>query len=103
MKASEIIGKRIRDRRVELGLSQEELAKKLGYSGKSMISLIESGKRELGITQISPLAKILECSVGDLVDDIIPDDDELLYLFSRLSPDQREAARNFLQAMLGDK
>lgn len=38
MKTSELIGKRIKDKRTELGMSQDELAAKLGYSGKSMIS-----------------------------------------------------------------
>lgn len=33
----------IRNRRIELNLSQEELAKKLGYSDRSAISKIEAG------------------------------------------------------------
>lgn len=40
----ETIGKRILQRRKELGLSQEELAKRVGYKGQSGIREIESGK-----------------------------------------------------------
>lgn len=63
MTFDQIIGLRIRDRRTELGLSQAELAKKLGYSGKSMVSLIETGKRSLNASQIRPLAKALRSSI----------------------------------------
>ena len=38
------IGKRIRQRRKELGFSQEELAKRSGYRGQPMIREIESGR-----------------------------------------------------------
>ena len=72
MSFDEIIGKRIRDKRTELGLSQEELAKRLGYSGKSMISLIEMGKRSLNASQIVPLAKALDCDIDELIDDSAP-------------------------------
>ena len=35
--------KRIRKRREELGMSQEELAKKMGYKSRSSINKIEMG------------------------------------------------------------
>ncbi len=46
------IGKLIKQRRERLGLTQEELAKKLGYKGKSSINKIE-----LGIVDV-PRAKV---------------------------------------------
>lgn len=39
----ETVGRRIQRRRKEMGLSQEELAKQVGYSGQSAIREIESG------------------------------------------------------------
>lgn len=39
--------KTFKEIRIELGLSQEEIAKKLGVT-RPYVSLIESGKRELG-------------------------------------------------------
>jgi len=103
MKFDEIIGRRIKDRRMALGISQADLAKKLGYSGKSMISLIETGKRSLNASQIAPLAKALSCDIDDLLDGTDPTHDEIIDLLDRLSPEQLEAALKFLQAMIGDK
>jgi repressor LexA len=41
------IGKRILERRLELGMSQEELALKVGYKDRSSIAKIESGERDI--------------------------------------------------------
>ena len=41
------IYERIRARRIELGLTVEELAKKMGYKDKSSISKIENGKADI--------------------------------------------------------
>ena len=38
-----IVGKNIKKRRIALGLTQEDLAKKLGYKSKSTINKIEKG------------------------------------------------------------
>ena len=38
---------RIRRRREELGLSQDELAKKLGYKSRSSINKIEKGENDI--------------------------------------------------------
>lgn len=103
MTFDEIIGLRIKDRRTELGMSQAELAKKLGYSGKSMVSLIETGKRSLNASQIGPLAKALECSIDDLVDGPTSIDDQLTETLSRMTEDQKEAALRFLQSMFAER
>lgn len=49
----------IRNRRTALHLTQDELAKKMGYSDKSMISRIESGKIDLSESKIMEFAKAL--------------------------------------------
>ena len=41
--------KRIRSRREELGISQDELAKRIGYKSRSSINKIEMGKRHRNI------------------------------------------------------
>ena len=41
------IGKRIRSKREELGITQEELAKMLGYKNKSTIAKIENGTNDI--------------------------------------------------------
>lgn len=54
------IGNRIRVRREELGLSQEELAHKLGYKSKASISKIELGERQLRQKNILAIADALQ-------------------------------------------
>lgn len=50
----------IKLRREALGLSQDELAKRVGYTGKSMISKIESGQVDLPYSKILAFAEALE-------------------------------------------
>lgn len=57
------IGERIKLRRIELGMTQQELAEKVGYNGKTAISKIESGERELRQTKIRPMAEALDTTV----------------------------------------
>lgn len=53
------IYKRIKIRREELGMSQEELAKKLGYKSRSSINKIETGENDIPQSKISSFAKAL--------------------------------------------
>ena len=54
------IGERIRIRREQLNLSQEELARKLGYKSRSSINKIESDARNLTQSKIKAIADALE-------------------------------------------
>ena len=54
------IGARIKSRREELGLTQEELADRVGYKSKSAIQKIERGVNELRQEKIETFAKALE-------------------------------------------
>ena len=54
------IGYRIRVRREELGLSQEELGKRLGYKSRSSINKIELDQRNLTQPKIKAIADALE-------------------------------------------
>lgn len=54
------IGERIKKRREDLGVSQEELAKKLGYKSRSSINKIESDARNLTQSKIKAIADALE-------------------------------------------
>ncbi len=51
--------KNIRKRRNELGLSQADLAKRLGYSDKSTIARIEKGETDLGVDKVKLFAEAL--------------------------------------------
>ena len=54
------VGQRIKLRREEKGLSQLDLAKKVGYETKGSISMIESGKRDISLDKVREIAKALD-------------------------------------------
>lgn len=59
------VGERIREARLKQGLSQSDLAKRLGVY-QSEISRIESGKRRVKDANKGKLADILEVSIMEL-------------------------------------
>lgn len=56
------IGNRIKLRREELGLSQEILAKALGYTSRSSINKIELGYQDLPAKKIKKITEVLNVS-----------------------------------------
>ena len=62
------IGKRIRRKRKELGMTQQKLAELAGLE-PSNISHIERGATKLGLPTIVSIANVLGCSVDDLLCD----------------------------------
>lgn len=67
--------KNIRKRRIELGLSQEELANKVGYKDRTSIAKIETGKIDLPQSKIMEFAIALGMQASDLMgwDETDPD------------------------------
>lgn len=57
----------IKKRRMELHMTQTELASKLGYADKSMIAKIERGKVDLPQSKIKAFADALRISASDLM------------------------------------
>lgn len=57
----------IKRRRKELGLTQLELAKSVGYTSKSTISKIEKGEIDLSITMLKAIAKTLQTTAMSLI------------------------------------
>lgn len=62
------IGDRIRIRREELGLTQQQLADRLGYKSKSAINKIEMGINDVGQKKIPSFARALETSIEYLME-----------------------------------
>lgn len=58
---------RIRIRREQLGMSQQELAKRLGYKSRSAINKIESGSRDISQSKISAFASALNTTPSYLM------------------------------------
>lgn len=61
------IGESIRKRREELGYTQEELAKKLGYKSKSTITKIEMGINDITQSKIFAFAQALDVPTSFLM------------------------------------
>lgn len=61
------LGNRIRIRREELGISQEELAKRMGYKSRSSINKIELGINDISQSKIYELAKALQTTPAYLM------------------------------------
>lgn len=59
--------KNIKKKRLELGMSQEELAKMVGYSSRSMIAKIEAGNIDIYQSKIEEIAKALDTTSADLM------------------------------------
>lgn len=91
------IGERMKERRVELGLSQEELAKRAGYKSRSSIQKLESS-RNLPLVKVEKMAKALNCSPAYIMgweDDVPTDNDvlehiELIDLYEQLTRSQKD-------------
>lgn len=54
------IGKKVKKQRISLGLTQEELARKLGYKSKTTINKIEAGVNDVPRKKINDFAIALE-------------------------------------------
>ncbi len=58
----EEVGKRIRLAREAALMTQKELADAVGYESNTAISLIESGKRRVQLSELEAIAKQLGCT-----------------------------------------
>ena len=101
------IGQRIKERREFLGLTQEELAKKLGYASRSSVNKVENS-REVSMKKIEMYAIALETTVSylmgweDSVDEIEMDtlvdlvfDDEIRDFVNDVVKLRKEDAKKF--------
>ncbi len=98
------IGNRIRGRREELGLSQEELAHKLGYKSKVSICEIESGRRQLRQKSIKAIADALQTTPSYIMgwDEEESENDKLKSavqeMVKNIPPEKREDFLRYLEA-----
>jgi len=65
------IGLRIRFRRYDCGLSQEQLAERIGQS-RPALTLIEAGKQKVAVHELIAIADALGVSMGCLLSDWTP-------------------------------
>lgn len=60
------LGERIKEIRIQKGLTQSFVAKELGYKSPSMLSEIESSKKGIDAEKIPLLANILGVDINEL-------------------------------------
>lgn len=104
------VADRIKMRRLELGLSQDELAKRMGYSTKSAVSRTENSGDKVGTNRIKAFAKALNCPVSYLmgfddeieIPDVVQGTAEIIDLYSRATSEQRLAVLNLLRSFVSD-
>lgn len=100
----------IKNRRKELHLTQSELAAMTGYTNKSTIARIEKGEIDIPLSKIKEFAKALDCDANWLlgdgykkdVPDYVPGTVEIIDLYSRATPEQRQAVLNLLRSFVND-
>lgn len=102
------IGQKIKQRRLELGWTQQELADKMGYTSKSTIARIENGNNDVSQKNIAKFAEVLNTTIAYLMDwtedcDFRVDDPilgELTILIENTSAEQRERLLKIVKAYL---
>lgn len=98
----EFIGRRIRNERERQGLTQDELARKMGYKNRSVVSMMEAAT-ELSLKKVKKVATALKVDPGYLMgypsknaDMEIPFDADLKKAFEKL------IAESYVKQVLSD-
>ena len=87
------MGMRIRECRVKMGMTQEELAEAL-YTKKCTISAYETGKIDIKVSILKDIAKVLNTTAGYLMDgDEIGFDAEIMQVVMMLQEMKNEEVR----------
>jgi transcriptional regulator with XRE-family HTH domain len=68
MKINEKFGNKVKEIRLKIGISQEELSFRSELH-RTYISSIELGKRNVSLVNIEKLAKALGCEISDFFND----------------------------------
>lgn len=89
------MGARIRQRREELGITQEDLAFSVGYKSRASINKIELGKTDIGQTMIIDIAETLHIPTNYITDVDTPVDDILNRKLPRLLPDEQQLLSDY--------
>ena len=95
---------RIKSRRIELGLTVEELSHKMGYKDKSSISKIENGKADIPQSKIAAFADALETTPAYLMGwnetdeiELSPEEIELIKKYRKTSKKNKNTILTLLE------
>lgn len=98
-----LLGRRIREERLKLNLTQEKLAESIGIS-TAYLGQIERGERKITLDKLVPLANRLGVTIDYLLHDLLPSDgdnfyDSLRQIMQDRSPAEKELAINILKLL----
>ena len=110
----ETIGNRIKQARLEKGMTQQELADACGYEHRSTISKIERDAHDTTLPTIEKIAKALDVDPDYLVfgnddeyrleiGDINDEEKEIIKMFQKLSDHQKNAFLALLRSTAGEE
>lgn len=100
---------RIKARREELGMSQEELAKRTGYTDRSSIAKIESGVNDITQSKVVAFAKALHTTVSYLMgtdnesplpqteNELSPEELSIIKKYRTASPEIKNAVKRIVE------
>ena len=117
------IGERIKLKREQSGMTQEELASKLGYKSKTTIAKIENGTNDIVQSKVRDFAKVLNTTIAYLMGwevDVIQQKEEpskrisekwdikfyekkMLDVFTQLSDDNKRKSVTYAENLLANQ
>lgn len=108
------VGNKILQRRKELNLTQEELAKRMGYKSKSTINKIEMGINDIPQSKIARFAEVLVTTPSYLMgwdeEEISPEEPKLtegekmlLNLFRQVPAESQQLVLQMIEVVLKTK
>jgi Zn-dependent peptidase ImmA (M78 family)/transcriptional regulator with XRE-family HTH domain len=80
------LGKRLRDARVNRGLTQEEAAEHLGIPRTAVVN-IESGERSISTLEVTELARLYRRSIAELLSESAGGDEDIFVVLHRIDPE----------------
>lgn len=105
---------RIKQRRLELGLTQLEVAKRIGLTTKAAVCKIEKQGNDVTLKNVEKFAAALNCTPAYLMgweDNLEPENDtndteqtkRFIAYYEKLNPEQRIIVDNLLAALVKKK
>lgn len=101
-----MIGKKLKERRLELGLTQEELARMVGYTSKSTINKIEKDYHDVNQSTLIKLSNALKVSPTYFIEgyqaEAQPSEAIMTYAkkLAALSPEKQENAMQYIDFLI---
>jgi transcriptional regulator with XRE-family HTH domain len=100
------LGQRIKNRRIELGLTQEELGKMVGYKSRTTVNKVELGISSLNESKILAFAKALNTTPAYIMgwnEPTTKEENELISLINQLNEEEIKELSNFVDYIISKR